>query len=301
MPAPAITVLKNNVPWGPFTRAQIDDGLARGDFTLRYLAHAPGLKEWLPLGEVLDYVDRPAEARQSPLPPVPEQRALPPLPVSPLAGPRSAPPKPTAPPVFAAPAPPSPPPSVFPPVVILPQPAPPTTATPPALSAPAPEIPSAPIHPDLLVPAPFAARVMAFIIDCGILLLPLFGLFLLGALGIEFASWWEKLDAETRGQRWELLDRNFRQLAYLVIIGLGWIYDAFYESSPAQATIGKRWMGLKVTDDNGHRIGFLRATGRYAGKYLSALPCFLGFILPLFSSRGLALHDRLADTRVVRS
>jgi hypothetical protein len=41
----AITVLKNNVPWGPFTRAQIQDGLNRGDFTLQYLAHGPGLKE----------------------------------------------------------------------------------------------------------------------------------------------------------------------------------------------------------------------------------------------------------------
>jgi hypothetical protein len=49
MAAPGITVLKNNAPWGPFTRAQIDDGLARGDFTVKYLAHATGLKEWLPL------------------------------------------------------------------------------------------------------------------------------------------------------------------------------------------------------------------------------------------------------------
>ena len=51
---------------------------------------------------------------------------------------------------------------------------------------------------------------------------------------------------------------------------------------------------------HGERISFLRATGRYAAKYLSALPCFLGFIAALFSSRRLALHDRLADTRVVR-
>ncbi len=58
---------------------------------------------------------------------------------------------------------------------------------------------------------------------------------------------------------------------------------------------------MKVTDVHGERIGFLQATGRYAAKYLSALPCFLGFIAALFSSRRLALHDRLAGTRVVRS
>ncbi len=100
MPAPAITVLKNNVPWGPFTRAQIDEGLARDDFTLRYLAHTTGLKEWLPLGEVLDYADRHPDARSALLPPVPEPRELPPLPAASPSINRPAPsPKPAAPPV----------------------------------------------------------------------------------------------------------------------------------------------------------------------------------------------------------
>ncbi|HEV3271017.1 MAG TPA: hypothetical protein VGZ93_02445, partial [Candidatus Methylacidiphilales bacterium] len=80
MAALGITVLKNNVPWGPFTREQVEDGLARRDFTVQYLAHAPGLKEWLPLGEVLDYVDRHAGPRMPSLPPVPGQRELPPIP-----------------------------------------------------------------------------------------------------------------------------------------------------------------------------------------------------------------------------
>ena len=58
--------------------------------------------------------------------------------------------------------------------------------------------------------------------------------------------------------------------------------------------------GIKVTDAQGERISFLRATGRYAAKYLSALPCFLGFMAALFNSRRLAMHDWLAGTRVVR-
>ena len=96
------------------------------------------------------------------------------------------------------------------------------------------------------------------------------------------------------------MKRNTRQLAWLVAIGFGWLYGAGLECSPSQATVGKRWMGIKVTDAHGARISFLRATARYGAKYLSALPCFLGFIMALFSSRRLALHDRLADTRVVR-
>ena len=68
----------------------------------------------------------------------------------------------------------------------------------------------------------------------------------------------------------------------------------------AQATIGKRWMGIKVTDAHGERISFLRATGRYAGKISLGVALLSWFHMALFSSRGLTLHDRLADTRVVR-
>ena len=101
-------------------------------------------------------------------------------------------------------------------------------------------------------------------------------------------------------EEWDLLKLNTRRLAWLVAIGFGWLYGAGFESSSSQATVGKRWMGIKVTDAYGERISFLHATGRYMAKYLSALPCFLGFMMALFSSRGLSLHDRLARTRVVR-
>jgi uncharacterized RDD family membrane protein YckC len=288
MAAPAITVLKNNVPWGPFTRAQVDEGLARGDYTLRYLAHATGLKEWLPLGEVLDYVDRHPDLPQ--LPPVPGARDLPPIPTAS----RPAPPKPLAPPVMANIAPAEP-------VAITPVPAP--EAAKPREE----EKPAIKLEPTMMIEtgsepitASFLPRAIAFLIDFGLLMLPLIALYLLGALAIEIPAWWEKLDQETRTQEWDLLHRNFWSLFWLVIIGGGWLYGAIYESSPAQATIGKRWMGLKVIGTRGGRLGFLRATGRYAGKYLSALPCFLGFILALFNSRGQALHDLLAETRVVR-
>jgi len=131
---------------------------------------------------------------------------------------------------------------------------------------------------------------------------PIAVLFILGALIIEIpAATWHHIPHETRMEEWALLELNTRRLFWLVAIGFGWLYGAGLESSPSQATVGKRWMGIKVTDAHGERISFLRATGRYAAKYLSALPCFLGFIAALFSSHGLALHDRLTETRVVDS
>jgi uncharacterized RDD family membrane protein YckC len=72
------------------------------------------------------------------------------------------------------------------------------------------------------------------------------------------------------------------------------------ESSPWRGTIGKQIMGLVVTDTAGQRLSFLRATGRHAAKYLSALPLFLGFMAALFNAQRLTWHDRLAGTRVVR-
>jgi uncharacterized RDD family membrane protein YckC len=281
MAALGITVLKNNAPWGPFTREQIEEGLGRGDYTVKYLAHAPGLKEWLPLGEVLDYVDRAAGHRLPTLPPVPGPRELPPVP-QPIA---AKPEPPVRPPILptihsvfeaAAPAPPVPP--VVEKTEIKPE--------------PKPEV--------QLTPAPFFPRGIAFLIDCAILFVPVVILFLIGALAIEIPGALNHIEHESRMQEWELLKRNTQDLAWVVAVGFGWLYGAGLESSRSQATVGKRWVGIKVTDVHGERLSFLRATGRYAAKYLSALPCFLGFIAALFSSRNLALHDRLAGTRVVR-
>ena len=291
MAALGITVLKNNVPWGPFTREQIEDGLLRGDFTVKYLAHAPGLKEWLPLGEVLDYVERNARARASSLPPVPAPRELPSVPGAAWARPEPAPPVPTTPAAQ--------PPILPPPASRMSHPPAPTPAR-PSQMVEKPEIKPVARPEVRLVAAPFFLRGIAFLIDCAILFVPVAILFALGAMAIEIPGAWQQINHESRMEEWELLEQNTRQLAWLVAVGLGWLYGAGLECSRAQATVGKRWMGIKVTDAHGERISFLRATGRYAAKYLSALPCFLGFITALFSSRGLALHDRLTDTRVVR-
>jgi uncharacterized RDD family membrane protein YckC len=85
------------------------------------------------------------------------------------------------------------------------------------------------------------------------------------------------------------------------LLGLivGWLYFALQESSPRQATLGKRAMGLKVTDGQGRRIGFGRATGRFFGKILSGLILMIGFLLAGWTARKQALHDMIANTLVV--
>jgi uncharacterized RDD family membrane protein YckC len=85
------------------------------------------------------------------------------------------------------------------------------------------------------------------------------------------------------------------------LLGLivGWLYFALQESSARQATLGKLAMGIKVTDGQGRRIGFGRATGRFFGKLLSGLILSIGFMMAGFTARKQALHDMLANTLVV--
>lgn len=80
-----------------------------------------------------------------------------------------------------------------------------------------------------------------------------------------------------------------------------WLYFAFMESSPRQATVGKAVLGIRVTDLAGERVSFGRATGRYFGKILSGLILNIGFAMAGFTDRRQALHDKVADTLVVRN
>jgi uncharacterized RDD family membrane protein YckC len=77
-----------------------------------------------------------------------------------------------------------------------------------------------------------------------------------------------------------------------------WIYEAAMESSTKQATLGKMICSLQVSDLNGQRISFARASGRHFGKYLSGMIFLIGYIMAGFSEKKQALHDLIAGTLV---
>ena len=91
---------------------------------------------------------------------------------------------------------------------------------------------------------------------------------------------------------------------FMAIRGLAlmvsWIYYSLLESSAWQATLGKKALGLEVTDLEGRRISFGRATGRFFGKILSAFILLIGFIMAGFTEKKQVLHDILAGTLVIR-
>ncbi len=101
--------------------------------------------------------------------------------------------------------------------------------------------------------------------------------------------------------------RIFSPALFLVAMGLmsaqivvGWLYFALMESSEKQATLGKMALGIIVTDMEGRRIHFGKATGRFFGKYISYLTLFIGFMMAGWTQQKQALHDMLAGCLVIR-
>lgn len=88
-------------------------------------------------------------------------------------------------------------------------------------------------------------------------------------------------------------------LGGLIGLAIGIAYFCGMESSSLQATLGKKALGLVVTDDNGNRIGFGKALGRYLGKILSGLILGIGYLMVAFTDKKQGLHDKLAGTLVL--
>jgi uncharacterized RDD family membrane protein YckC len=86
--------------------------------------------------------------------------------------------------------------------------------------------------------------------------------------------------------------------SFFIIMGISWLYFSLMESSDLQATLGKTAMGIVVTDLNGNKISFGKATGRYFSKYISAIILLIGYIIAAFDGRKQALHDKIAGTLV---
>jgi uncharacterized RDD family membrane protein YckC/type II secretory pathway pseudopilin PulG len=87
---------------------------------------------------------------------------------------------------------------------------------------------------------------------------------------------------------------------YIVSLLASWLYYAACESSSRQATLGKRAVGIVVTDTSGRALSFGRASGRAFAKWLNAFTLGIGWIVVAFSQQKRGLHDFVAGTLVVQ-
>lgn len=90
-------------------------------------------------------------------------------------------------------------------------------------------------------------------------------------------------------------------LGFFVGLLVQWLWFTVAESSPWQASLGKKLLGLKVTNEEGARIGFAEANVRYWSKILSAILLCIGFLMVGFTARKQGLHDKIARTLVIKA
>ena len=67
------------------------------------------------------------------------------------------------------------------------------------------------------------------------------------------------------------------------------------------ATPGKMACGLKVVRADGSKLTYGRAMGRFFGDILSGIILGIGYLMIAFDDEKRALHDRICDTRVIKT
>lgn len=85
-----------------------------------------------------------------------------------------------------------------------------------------------------------------------------------------------------------------------IFLVVPWLYYALLEGGPMGATLGKRALGLVVTDRFGDRIDVLKASLRYFSKIVIPLTGFLGYFMILFVPKKQAIHDIMVGTLVYK-
>ncbi len=137
--------------------------------------------------------------------------------------------------------------------------------------------------------AGFWKRFIACIIDSCILYIPLIGVFMVVMLFVI------STDPKQESVGSMLFSVSFN----LIIILAPLIYWTLFEASSYQATPGKRIVGIKVTDENGNRLTFIRSFCRNLDKLISNMTMNIGYVMAGFTVRRQALHDKMAGCLVV--
>lgn len=145
--------------------------------------------------------------------------------------------------------------------------------------------------------ASFLSRLAAFLIDYFLIVLVmslLIAIFMPAGFAIEGPEVVEYNEDYIRDMSEAI--GPFMYIFYVV----WWLYNAFMHSGKWQATIGKRALGIIVTDLEGERIGFGRASIRFLGKLVSSFLFFIPFLTAAFTSRRQAVHDMTGGTIVLK-
>jgi uncharacterized RDD family membrane protein YckC len=175
----------------------------------------------------------------------------------------------------------------------------PAAAAPATSAATSPAYPAVPVLPEGYYGG-FWIRVAAYLIDhvlLGIVIAPFY--FILIFPSVLRIIQQAQENTEPSPELFVGMFGSIFMFAGAALVG-SWLYEALLTSSSWQGTVGKRILRLKVTDDQGNRISFARATGRFFAKILSGWVMYVGFIMVAFMERKRGLHDVICGTQVLR-
>jgi uncharacterized RDD family membrane protein YckC len=145
-------------------------------------------------------------------------------------------------------------------------------------------------------------RTAAYVLDLLVALAPLllvsFTMRALRGVGL-----WEPAEVGADpAESWHAMGLGAKLLiVFSFFLSTGPVYVFLFESSPWQATIGKRLLNIYVTDDNGRRISGARSCGRSLAKWGFGLfgGSLLSFVTIAATRKKKALHDFVCKTLVV--
>lgn len=93
--------------------------------------------------------------------------------------------------------------------------------------------------------------------------------------------------------------RKFPMDALVGLLVIPMLYYVLFEGLFG-GTIGKLITGIRVRRKDGGKISFPTAFVRFIGRSVSALIFMLGYVLALFDKKHQALHDKIANTLVLK-
>jgi len=140
--------------------------------------------------------------------------------------------------------------------------------------------------------AGFFIRALAFMMDQVLVCLALILLGLVGYIAIDVGAYFLSFNAGD-------LRLMFTPLIFSCCFAAYGIYYTFYHGYYGQ-TLGKIFLGLKVTRTDGEELSYFVAFKRFLGYFVSSLFFGFGYLMPIFTQRRQALHDKIADTIVIK-
>ncbi len=86
----------------------------------------------------------------------------------------------------------------------------------------------------------------------------------------------------------------------MIDFALGLLYESWFVTKKG-GTPGKLALSLQVIRADGTRPGWGLSIGRHLAKFISTLTLMIGYIIAGFDDEKRALHDRICNTRVIRT